>query len=184
MAREVVVDPLTRIEGHMRVEVEVEDGVVTDAWVSGNLYRGMETVLKDRRPQDAFYVSQRICGVCPISHGHASTMSAESVLRISRSPMARDSSATSSRRAQYLHSHILWFYTLAALDYVDPAKALEANIADTYALAEAAGTTSRRLRRRSEASGRTSWRAASSRSSPTAGSAIPSTHRTCPPSCT
>ncbi|MDZ4064697.1 MAG: nickel-dependent hydrogenase large subunit, partial [Coriobacteriia bacterium] len=76
MAR-AVVDPLTRIEGHMRVEVEIDGGVVKDAWISGSLYRGMETVLKDRRPQDAFYIAQRICGVCPISHGHASTMSAE-----------------------------------------------------------------------------------------------------------
>ncbi|MDO8987360.1 MAG: nickel-dependent hydrogenase large subunit, partial [Coriobacteriia bacterium] len=58
-----VIDPLTRIEGHLRVEVEVEAGVVTDAWVSGTLYRGMESVLHGRRPQDAFYISQRICGV-------------------------------------------------------------------------------------------------------------------------
>jgi hydrogenase large subunit len=136
----VVVDPLTRIEGHMGVQVEVTDGVVTDAWVSDNLYRGMETVLKDRKPQDAFYVAQRICGVCPISHGHASTMSAESVYELTIPDGAR-LVRNIIEAAQYLHSHVLWFYTLAALDYVDPAKALEANIADTYALAEAAGTT-------------------------------------------
>jgi hydrogenase large subunit len=136
----VTVDPLTRIEGHMGVEVEVTDGVVTDAWVSDNLYRGMETVLKDRRPQDAFYVAQRICGVCPVSHGHASTMSAESVYDLTIPDGAR-LVRNIIEGAQYLHSHVLWFYTLAALDYVDPAKALEADIANTYALALQAGTT-------------------------------------------
>ena len=95
MAR-TVIDPLTRIEGHMRVEVEVDRRQVTDAWVSGTLYRGMEIVLKGRRPQDAFYISQRICGVCPISHGHASTMSAEAGDGI-QIPTAPASSATSSR---------------------------------------------------------------------------------------
>jgi [NiFe] hydrogenase large subunit len=73
-----VIDPITRIEGHLRVECEVQDGKVVDAWVSDTLYRGMETVLLDRKPADAFYIAQRICGVCPISHGHASTMSSES----------------------------------------------------------------------------------------------------------
>ncbi len=138
MAR-AVVDPLTRIEGHLRVEVEVNDGVVTDAWVSGGLYRGMETILLDRRPSDAFYVSQRICGVCPVSHGHASTMSTEDALGITIPNNARII-RNLIEAAQYIHSHILWFYALAALDYVDPVKALEADIADTYALAQAAGT--------------------------------------------
>lgn len=136
----VTIDPLTRIEGHLRVECEVTDGVVTDAWVSGGLYRGMETVLKGRQPADAYYVAQRICGVCPISHGHASTMSTEAALGVTIPNGAR-LVRNIIEAAQYLHSHILWFYTLAALDYVDPSKALEANIADTYALAQAAGTT-------------------------------------------
>jgi hydrogenase large subunit len=134
-----VVDPLTRIEGHMRVEVEVDGGEVKDAWISGSLYRGMETVLKDRAPQDAFYVSQRICGVCPISHGHASTMAAEDAMGI-QIPNGARIVRNIIEGAQYLHSHVLWFYTLAALDYVDPVKALSADIADTYALAQTAGT--------------------------------------------
>ncbi len=134
MAR-VVVDPLTRIEGHLRVEVEIgADSKVSDAWVSGTLYRGMETVLKGRRPQDAFYVSQRICGVCPISHGHASTMSAEDTYDLTIPNGAR-LVRNIIECAQYLHSHVLWFYTLAALDYVDPLKALSADIAATYDLA-------------------------------------------------
>ncbi len=138
MAR-AVIDPLTRIEGHLRVEVEVNGGEVTDAWVSGTLYRGMETVLKGRRPQDAFYISQRICGVCPISHGHASTTAAEDAMGV-QIPEGARLVRNIIECAQYLHSHILWFYTLGALDYVDPVKALSADIADTYALAQAAGT--------------------------------------------
>ena len=140
MAERVVIDPVTRIEGHLRVECEVENGVVKDAWVSGTLFRGMEMVLKGRAPSDAFYVAQRICGVCPISHGHASTMAAEQALGITIPGGARIV-RNIIEAAQYLHSHILWFYTLAALDYIDPGKALQANIANTYALAEQAGTT-------------------------------------------
>jgi [NiFe] hydrogenase large subunit len=137
---DVVVDPLTRIEGHLRVECKVESGVVTDAWVSGTLFRGMEIVLKGRQAADAYYVSQRICGVCPISHGHASTMGSEEAMGITIPNGARIV-RNIIEGAQYLHSHILWFYTLAALDYIDPVRALEANIADTYALAQAAGTS-------------------------------------------
>jgi hydrogenase large subunit len=138
MAR-VVVDPLTRIEGHLRVEVEVEDGFVSDAWVSGSLHRGMENVLKGREPDDAFYISQRICGVCPISHGHASTQGTEAALGI-EIPAGARLVRNIVEGAQHLHSHILWFYTLAALDYVDVVSALSADVAETYALAEAAGT--------------------------------------------
>jgi hydrogenase large subunit len=135
-----VIDPVTRIEGHLRVEVEVDNGVVKDAWVSGGLYRGMETVLKDREPTDAFYIAQRICGVCPISHGHASTMGSEAALKITIPNNARII-RNIIEGAETLHSHILWFYTLTALDYVDVVSALSANIADTYALAESAGTS-------------------------------------------
>ena len=136
----VVLDPITRIEGHLRVECEVTSGVITDAWVSGSLFRGMETVLKGRAPSDAFYIAQRICGVCPISHGHASTMAAEEAMGITIPNGARIV-RNIIEAAQYLHSHILWFYTLGALDYIDPSAALKANIANTYSLAQAAGTT-------------------------------------------
>ena len=139
MAR-VEIDPVTRIEGHLRVEVEVDNGVIKDAWVSGGLYRGMESVLLGRAPADAFYVAQRICGVCPISHGHASTMGSEAAQGIKIPNNARII-RNIIEGAESLHSHILWFYTLTALDYVDVVSALSANIADTYALAEAAGTS-------------------------------------------
>jgi len=134
-----VIDPLTRIEGHLRVEVEVTDGKVSDAWVTGELWRGMELVLENRHPEDAFWVSQRICGVCPISHSHASAQSTEDALGITIPNNARII-RNLIEAAQYLHSHILWFYTLAALDFVNPVNALSANIADTYSLAQAAGT--------------------------------------------
>lgn len=139
MAR-VTIDPITRIEGHLRVEVEVNNGKVSDAWVSGSLYRGMETVLVGRQPTDAFYISQRICGVCPIPHGHASSMGSEAALGIKIPNNARII-RNIIEGAEMLHSHILWFYTLTALDYVDVVSALSANIADTYALAAAAGTS-------------------------------------------
>ena len=136
----VVIDPITRIEGHLRIEAVAENGVIKDAWVVSTLYRGMETVLQGRKPQDAFYVTQRICGVCPTSHGHASSMSVEAAAGVSIPNGARIV-RNLLEAAEFAHSHILWFYTLAALDYVNPAKALQANIADTYALAEAAGTS-------------------------------------------
>jgi [NiFe] hydrogenase large subunit len=135
-----IIDPVTRIEGHMRVECEVEGGVVKDAWVSGTLYRGMETVLQGREPADAYYVAQRICGVCPISHGHASSMATEAALKVEIPEGAR-LVRNIIEGAEFLHSHILWFYTLTALDYVDVVSALSANIADTYALAQKAGTS-------------------------------------------
>ena len=138
MAR-TVIDPVTRIEGHLRVEVEVKDGKVVDAWSSGTLYRGMETVLLDRSPEDAFYVTQRICGVCPISHSHASAQATENALGI-QIPEGGRLVRNILEAAQFLHSHILWFYQLTALDYVSPINALSADIADTYALAQAAGT--------------------------------------------
>ena len=138
MAR-VVVDPLTRIEGHLRVECEVQDNKIVDAWVAGTLYRGMETILLDRSPEDAFYVTQRICGVCPISHSHASAQATEDALGI-QIPEGGRLVRNLLEAAQYLHSHILWFYQLTALDYVSPINALNADIADTYALAQAAGT--------------------------------------------
>ncbi|MBN2847495.1 MAG: nickel-dependent hydrogenase large subunit [Coriobacteriia bacterium] len=138
MAR-AIIDPITRIEGHLRLECEVENGKVVDAWVSGQLYRGMETVLLDRSPEDAFYISQRICGVCPISHSHASAQATENALGITI-PEGGRLVRNLLEAAQFLHSHILWFYHLTALDYVSPVNALSANIADTYSLAQAAGT--------------------------------------------
>lgn len=135
-----IIDPITRIEGHLRVEMEVEDGVVTDAWVSGNCFRGMELVVQNRTPQDAAQIVQRICGVCPVSHTHASSIAAEKAYGITISNNARII-RNLIEGAQFLHSHILWFYNLCALDYVNPLNALDANLADLYDLAATYYTT-------------------------------------------
>lgn len=135
-----IIDPITRIEGHLRVEMEVEQGVVTDAWVSGGCFRGMELVVQNRTPQDAAQIVQRICGVCPVSHSHASSIAAEKAYGITISNNAR-LVRNLIEGAQFLHSHILWFYNLCALDYVNPLDALNANVPDTYDLAQAAGTS-------------------------------------------
>ena len=135
-----VIDPITRIEGHMRCEMEVQGGKVVDAWVSGGSFRGMEKVVEHRAPEDAAQIVQRICGVCPVSHSHASTITAEKSYGITIPNNARII-RNLIEGAQFLHSHILWFYNLAALDYVNPLNALKADIADTYDLARAAGTS-------------------------------------------
>ena len=135
-----VIDPITRIEGHLRVEMEVENGKVSDAWVSGGCFRGMEMVVENRTPEDAAQIVQRICGVCPVSHAHASSIAAEKAYGIKISNNARII-RNLLEGAQFLHSHILWFYNLAALDYVNPLNALKADPADAYALALEAGTS-------------------------------------------
>lgn len=129
-----VIDPITRIEGHLRAEMEVTDGVVTDAWISGGCFRGMELVVRDRTPEDAAYIVQRICGVCPVSHAHASSIAGDKAYGITISNNARIV-RNLLEGAQFLHSHILWLYNLAALDYVNPLNALQANVDDAYAVA-------------------------------------------------
>ena len=135
-----VIDPITRIEGHMRVEMEVTGGKVSDAWVSGGSFRGMEKVVEHRTPEDAAQIVQRICGVCPVSHNHASTIAAEQAYGIKIPNRARII-RNLIEGAQFLHSHILWLYNLAALDYVNPIAAVlgKASPADATAYAKANG---------------------------------------------
>ena len=135
-----IIDPITRIEGHLRVEMEVDNGVVTDAWVSGGCFRGMELVVQDRTPEDAAQIVQRICGVCPVSHTHASSLAGEAAYGIVIPNQARII-RNLVEGGQFLHSHILWLYTLAALDYVNPLNALNANVGKAYDFMEAAGTS-------------------------------------------
>ena len=139
MARSVI-DPITRIEGHLRAEMEVEDGVVTNAWVSGGAFRGMELVVENRTPEDAAMIVQRICGVCPVSHAHAACLAGERSYGITIPNNARII-RNIVEAGQFLHSHILWFYNLCALDYVDPLNALKADPVEAQRLAEAAGTS-------------------------------------------
>ena len=136
-----VIDPITRIEGHLRAEMEVTDGVVTDAWISGGCFRGMELVVRDRTPEDAAYIVQRICGVCPVSNMHASSIAAEKAYGITIPNNARII-RNLIEGSQFLHSHILWFYNLAGLDYVNPLNALSADPVAAYDLATELGTPS------------------------------------------
>lgn len=136
-----IIDPITRIEGHLRVEMEVNaQGIVEDAWVSGGCYRGMEHVVEHRTPEDAAHIVQRICGVCPVSHAHASSIAAERAYGITIPNNARII-RNLLEGAQFLHSHILWLYNLAALDYVNPLAGLSADIDGTYELARQLGTS-------------------------------------------
>jgi [NiFe] hydrogenase large subunit len=124
MAR-ITIDPITRIEGHMKIEVEIEGGKVKDAWASGTLFRGFEIIMQGRDPRDAWHITQRICGVCPTSHGHASSMSMDDAFKV-KPPDNGRIIRNIIEGAQFLHSHILWFYHLNALDYVDVVSALRA----------------------------------------------------------
>ncbi len=134
------IDPITRIEGHLGVEMEVEDGKVTGAWVYAGLFRGMELILENRSSHDAAQIAQRICGVCPVSHSHASAKAAEAAFGINP-PEGGRLVRNLSEGAQFLHSSILWFYTLNGLDYVNPIASIEADIADTIDAATEAGTS-------------------------------------------
>lgn len=123
MAR-ITIDPFTRIEGHLRIDVEIEGGKVRDAWTTGTLFRGFELILQGRDPRDACHITQRICGVCPTSHGHTSSMSMDDAFKAR--PPANGRIRNMVEGAQFVHSHILWFYHLAALDYVDVVSATKA----------------------------------------------------------
>ncbi|MGN0960525.1 MAG: nickel-dependent hydrogenase large subunit [Coriobacteriales bacterium] len=138
MAQKSIIDPVDRIEGHLRIEMEVTDGVVSDAWVSGGLFRGLELIVEGREPDDAALVAQRICGVCPTSHCHASVYAAEEAYGIHHPEGARIV-RNMLEGAQYLHSHILWFYQLGALDYVNPLRALTADPEKATAVAQQLG---------------------------------------------
>ena len=96
MAR-LVVDPVTRIEGHLRIEAQVEDGKVTDAWSSGTMFRGIEMILRGRDPREAWIWAQRICGVCTMVHALASVRAVENALG-DRGPGKRPHRAQPDRR--------------------------------------------------------------------------------------
>jgi [NiFe] hydrogenase large subunit len=134
MAR-ITIDPITRIEGHLKIEVEVSNGRVVDAWSSGTLFRGIETILKGRDPNDAWLFTQRLCGVCTYVHGEASVKSVENALATSIPSNARVV-RNLLMGGQYVHDHPIHFYHLHGLDWVDIVSALKANPDDTAALAK------------------------------------------------
>lgn len=138
MAKHSIIDPVDRIEGHLRIEMEVENGVCTEAWVSGGLFRGMELIAEGREPIDVAYLAQRVCGVCPVSHCHTSVYAAEAAYGIQHPEGAR-LVRNLVEGAQFMHSHILWFYQLSALDYVNPLNALNADPAKATTVAKQLG---------------------------------------------
>jgi [NiFe] hydrogenase large subunit/hydrogenase large subunit len=134
MAR-VVVDPVTRIEGHLRIEAEVDRGAVQDAWSSSTMFRGIEIILKGRDPRDAWAFTQRICGVCTTVHAIASIRAVENAIGSAPPPNAR-LLRNLIIAAQAVQDHVIHFYHLHALDWVDVVSALSANSAKTSSLAE------------------------------------------------
>ncbi len=116
----VIIDPVTRIEGHLKVDVTIENGVVKDADSSGMMFRGLELMLQGRDPRDAQRYCQRICGVCPTSHSIAATLNLDSAFGIAdKIPDNGRIVRNLILGAAHIADHILHFYHLAALDYVD-----------------------------------------------------------------
>jgi len=135
MANRIVIDPITRIEGHLRIEVEVRDGKVVDAYSSGTMVRGFELILKGRDPRDAWAFTERACGVCTTVHALASVRTVEDALGIAVPPDA-ELIRNLMFCAQYLQDHVVHFYHLHALDWVDIVSALKADPKSTADLAQ------------------------------------------------
>ena len=131
----IVVDPVTRIEGHLRIEAQVDGGAVTDAWSSGTMFRGIELILRGRDPREAWIWAQRICGVCTMVHALASVSAVEDALNIEipdNARLVRNIIAAT----QTIQDHVIHFYHLHALDWVDVVSALKADPATTSRLAQ------------------------------------------------
>jgi hydrogenase large subunit len=131
----VVVDPVTRIEGHLRIEAEVEGGAVNEAWSSSTMFRGVELILKGRDPRDAWAFTQRICGVCTTVHAIASIRAVENAIGATPPPNAR-LLRNLIIASQCVQDHVIHFYHLQALDWVDIVSALKADPAATATLAQ------------------------------------------------
>lgn len=126
MSQRITIDPVTRIEGHLRIDCEIENGVVSRAWASGTMWRGMEEIVKGRDPRDAWMIVQRICGVCTTTHAISSVRAAESALKINV-PLNAQYIRNIILAAHTTHDHIVHFYQLSALDWVDITSALQAD---------------------------------------------------------
>ncbi len=131
----VVVDPITRIEGHLRIEAEVDGGVIKDAWSSSTMFRGVEMILKGRDPRDAWAFTQRLCGVCTTVHAITSIRAVENAIGANPPPNARIL-RNLIMSAQMVQDHVIHFYHLHALDWVDVVSALSADPKKTASLAQ------------------------------------------------
>jgi hydrogenase large subunit len=135
MSERVVVDPITRIEGHLRIEAQMEGNRIAQAYSAGTMVRGIEIILRGRDPRDAWAFAQRICGVCTLVHGLASIRAVENALDYTIPPNAQ-LIRNLMNGAQYVHDHVMHFYHLHALDWVDVVSALNADPAATSTLAQ------------------------------------------------
>jgi len=133
VSQRIVVDPVTRIEGHLRVEAQVEGGQVTDAWSSGTMWRGIENVILGRDPREAWLFAQRICGVCTTVHAQASVRAVEDALGITP-PLAASLIRDLIALSQIIHDHTIHFYQMQAFDWVDVLAALHADPVKTAAI--------------------------------------------------
>ncbi len=131
----IVIDPITRIEGHLRIEAELDGDRIGQAYTSGTMVRGIEIILKGRDPRDAWAFAQRICGVCTLVHGIASVRAVEDALGIEL-PLNAQLIRNLMIGAQYIHDHVMHFYHLHALDWVDVVSALKADPKATAELAQ------------------------------------------------
>ena len=135
MSKRISIDPITRIEGHLRIDCEVDGGKVTRAWASGQMWRGVEQILLGRDPRDAWAITQRICGVCTTVHAIASVRAVENALRL-EVPLNAQYIRNLMILAHAVHDHIVHFYHLSALDWVDVVAALRADPEKAAALSE------------------------------------------------
>ena len=140
MANRIVVDPITRIEGHLRIEAELDAGnTITKAYSSGTMVRGIEKILKGRDPRDAWAFTQRVCGVCTTVHAFASIRSVEDALGI-QIPKAANIIRNLMIAQQYVHDHVMHFYHLHALDWVDVVASLKADPKKTSEIQQSIST--------------------------------------------
>jgi Ni,Fe-hydrogenase I large subunit len=136
MARtKVVVDPITRIEGHLRIEAQAENGRIANAWASSTQFRGIETIMEGRDPRDAWAFTQRICGVCTVVHAVASCRAVEDALDI-RIPANANLIRNLIHGMQFVQDHVIHFYHLHALDWVDVVSALSGDPAEAARIAK------------------------------------------------
>jgi hydrogenase large subunit len=135
MAKRVVVDPIARIEGHLRIEADVQEGKIADAFSSGTMVRGIEIILRGRDPREAWALTERVCGVCTTVHALASVRCVEDALDI-RVPPNADLVRNLMFCAHYLQDHVVHFYILHALDWLDVVSALKADPKETSRIAQ------------------------------------------------
>jgi len=136
MSSKIIIDPITRIEGHLRIEVEIdENNIVQEAWASGQLFRGIETILKGRDPRDAGLIAQRICGVCTNVHYRASTSAVEDAYKITI-PRNAEIIRNLVSLSLFVQDHIVHYYHLHSLDYVDVVSALKADTQEAVEIAK------------------------------------------------